>query len=59
VVGGGHLVYFRIKLLALVAARVNAAVYHFGIERRIGEWDIQPRAPRAARPAGAVSIWSG
>ena len=48
--------YFRIKLLALSLAAVNALVYHTSIERRIALWDRSPRPPGAARMAGIISI---
>jgi hypothetical protein len=48
-------VFFRIKLVALVLAALNAAVYHLGIERRLVEWDTAT-PPRAAKIAGASSI---
>ena len=48
--------YFRIKLVALVLAGVNALVYHFTTERAIARWDESPRPPLAARIAGLTSI---
>ncbi len=48
-------VFFRIKVLALLLAAVNAAAYHLGIERRLVEWDTAA-TPRAAKIAGATSI---
>jgi hypothetical protein len=48
--------YFRIKLLALVIAGVNAFFYHRVTERQIAAWD-QGRVPSpAARAAGLISI---
>lgn len=49
-------VFFRMKVLMLVIAGVNAWVFHWGIFRRVGEWDQNPIAPRAARVAGATSL---
>jgi hypothetical protein len=51
----GH-VFFRIKLVALVLALANVLAFHFGIERRLIEWDGVPVPPRAARLAGAASV---
>jgi hypothetical protein len=51
----GH-VFFRIKLVALFLALANAAAFHFGIERRVLDWDQVPTPPGAARTAGAISI---
>jgi hypothetical protein len=48
--------YFRIKLLAILGAGVNALVYHRLTERRIAEWDDAHRPPAPARAAGLISI---
>lgn len=49
-------VYFRIKLLALASAGVNAAVYHRFTERDLARWDADPCPPLAARLAGGASL---
>lgn len=49
-------VYFRIKIIAMVLAAVNAFLYHRFTERRIVQWDDAPGPPTAARMAGLVSI---
>jgi hypothetical protein len=49
-------IFFRIKVVMLVVAGLNAFVFHSGIDRRIREWDRDPRPPRAARRAGAASL---
>lgn len=49
-------VYFRIKILAMVLAAINAFVYHRFTERRIVEWDDAAAPPTRARIAGLVSI---
>ena len=48
--------YFRLKILAIVCAGVNALVFHLVTERNIVAWDAQPRPPGPARLAGLVSI---
>ena len=48
--------YFRVKLVALLTAGINALVYHTNIERRIALWDRSPMPPTAARMAGLISI---
>ena len=48
--------YFRIKLLALLLAGINALLYHTNIERRISLWDRAPAPPTPARMAGIISI---
>ncbi len=54
-------VFFRVKVIGLVLALANAMAFHFGIERRIVDWDTATPPPRAARMAGALSIalWAG
>jgi len=49
-------VFFRIKAVGLLLALLNALAFHFGIERRLVEWDTDLVTPRAARMAGAISI---
>ena len=49
-------IFFRIKAVGLVLALLNALAFHFGIERKIVNWDTSPVTPRAAKLAGAVSI---
>jgi hypothetical protein len=48
---------FRVKLLAIAVAGVNALIYHLRTERR-GQWDAEPRPPAAARAAGLISIFA-
>jgi hypothetical protein len=52
---------FRIKLLALAAAGVNMALFHFGAFRSVAQWDQNQVSPRAAKVAAALSIllWVG
>ena len=49
-------VYFRVKLLAMIVAAVNAAVFHVVTEKRIVQWDTARVLPFPARVAGFVSI---
>jgi len=49
-------IFFRIKAVGLVLALLNALAFHFGIERRIVDWDTAAMPPRAAKLAGAISI---
>jgi Family of unknown function (DUF6644) len=51
-----HNVFFRLKVLLLIVAGLNAFLFHRGIHRRVAEWDDQVVLPRAARAAGAVSL---
>ena len=48
--------FFRIKLLAMLMAGVNAFVYHRFTERGAPTWDSAARPPGAARMAGVASL---
>jgi len=52
---------FRLKLILLVAAALNAAAFHLRPFRRVAEWDHGARAPLAARFAAGLSLmlWTG
>ena len=54
-------VYFRVKLITLVLAVLNAAAFHFGIEKHLASWDTAKRLPLAAKLAGGASmaLWAG
>jgi hypothetical protein len=49
-------VFFRLKMITLVLAGLNAWVFHSGIHRRVGEWDSSLPPPRRARMAGVLSL---
>jgi len=48
--------YFRIKLVAILLAGINALVFHRMTERSIDEWDTAAVPPLKARIAGLLSI---
>jgi hypothetical protein len=52
---------FRLKLLLIAAAFLNAAVFHRWPFRAVGDWDTELAAPLDARLAGALSLllWTG
>lgn len=54
-------VYFRVKLVTLVLAAINAVAFHLGIEKRMVDWDSTPQTPMAAKVAGFSSmlLWAG
>jgi hypothetical protein len=54
-------VFFRAKVLMLLLAGLNVWLFHSRVERRIGEWDLAPVTPRAARVAAIASLvlWAG
>ena len=49
-------IYFRIKLVGLIVAGLNAMVFHVFTEKRLAHWDDARVLPFAARIAGLVSI---
>jgi hypothetical protein len=51
-----HSVWFRLKLILLVLAGINAWIFHARVWRRVAEWDLDPTPPAAARLAGTASL---
>jgi hypothetical protein len=53
--------FFWAKMIMLILAGVNIAIYHFTIDRRQTEWDEAPSPPLQARMAGLISLalWVG
>lgn len=53
-------VFFRIKLVLILLAGINALVFHFTIYKRVASWDRDPIPPARARLAGLCSLvlWS-
>jgi hypothetical protein len=49
-------IFFRIKMITLVLAGLNAWIFQVGVRRRTAEWDLLPTPPRAARIAGMTSL---
>jgi Family of unknown function (DUF6644) len=49
-------VFFRVKVIALILAGLNAWAFHATVHRRVKEWDTDPVVPRRARFAGAASL---
>lgn len=52
---------FRIKMLLLLLAGLNALIFHRTVYRQAAEWDGAPVAPPRARMAGLLSLilWIG
>jgi len=52
---------FRMKYLCMALAGLNMLVFHFGVYRRVAQWDTALPTPVAARAAGVLSIalWTG
>jgi hypothetical protein len=56
-----HNVFFQAKMLLLLAAGANMALFHLTSWRRVGEWQTADRTARSAKLAGAISLclWLG
>jgi len=54
-------IFFRIKVVMIALAGINALLFHFTIYRRVAAWDNDPAPPARARLAGYASLllWSG
>ncbi len=54
-------IFFRVKVLLLVAAGLNIWLFHSGVHQRVQVWDLAMPPPRAARLAAVVSLvaWTG
>jgi hypothetical protein len=50
--------FFRLKVLFLVLAGLNAGIFELGTKKSIEDWDKYPIPPRKARMAGLISILS-
>jgi hypothetical protein len=52
---------FQVKMLLILAAGLNAFIFHLLAYRSVGKWDHDPVAPISARVAGVTSIllWFG
>jgi hypothetical protein len=48
--------FFRLKMVALLLALVNASVFHRTTYRSVSEWDLDTVPPRGARLAAGVSL---
>ncbi len=49
-------IFFRLKVVFLIAAGLNAALFHVMASRTGPQWDLNPRPPMRARLAGGVSL---
>jgi hypothetical protein len=49
-------IFFRVKVVLLLLAVMNARVFETGIYRRVAEWERQGHTPRFAKMAGIASL---
>ena len=48
--------FFKVKMILLVLAGLNVAIFNWSVGRRIPEWDLDPETPRGAKVAAIVSL---
>ena len=51
-------IWFRIKVVMLIIAGINAFLFRARMQRAEGTWDTEPRAPKQLRLGAAVSLFS-
>jgi len=51
-----HNLWFRLKLIFLVLAMINIAVFHFRVQRNQEAWDTAPTPPLSARISAVLSL---
>ena len=49
-------IWFRAKVVLMMAAGLNAWVFHHTVYSRVGAWNLDRIPPKRARAAGAVSL---
>ena len=51
-----HNVWFRLKVVFLLAAFINIIVMHYRLQRNMAEWDAAPKPPAKIQISAAVSL---
>jgi hypothetical protein len=51
-----HNVFFRLKMIMLILAGLNAWVFHARVYRHVIDWDLDPITPMGARVGGVLSL---
>ena len=49
-------IFFKLKMLMLLAAALNVVVFSFTIGRTMMQWDVLPATPRGAKITGFLSL---
>jgi hypothetical protein len=49
-------IFFRIKMVMLILAGLNAWIFQWTVYRRVADWDLSPVPPGRARLAGGLSL---
>jgi len=51
-----HSIFFRAKLLFILAAMINIVVFHYRLQKNIAAWDANPSPPATAKASAVVSL---
>jgi hypothetical protein len=49
-------IFFKLKMIMLLAAALNVVVFNFTVGRRLAQWDALPATPRGAKIIAAISL---
>jgi hypothetical protein len=49
-------IFFKLKMLMLLAAALNVVVFNFTVGRTMMQWDLLPVTPRGAKITGILSL---
>jgi hypothetical protein len=49
-------IFFKVKMLMLLAAALNVVVFSFTVGRTMTQWDVLPATPRGAKLTGILSL---
>ncbi len=49
-------IFFRVKVIFLIAAGLNVWIFHSTVYRKVGEWNLDLIPPRRARVAACLSL---
>jgi hypothetical protein len=49
-------IFFKLKMLMLLAAALNVVVFSFTVGRTMMQWDVLPATPRGAKITGILSL---
>jgi len=49
-------IFFKLKMLALVAAALNVGVFSLTAGRSLPQWDAQPSTPRGVKIIAMISL---
>jgi hypothetical protein len=49
-------IFFKLKMIMLLAAALNVVVFNFTVGRRLTQWDTLPATPRGAKIIAMISL---